>query len=172
MQFSTSLLALMALGSSSVSARVTPRQAPARSEIPEAITNLLNQLPPDAPDPLDFFPTTFGVQRGIPAADGSANCQGPTPDPKDNINCSCPPDVDDPTFRAAVKIGLNNGFFPEPAQTVPINITQWNNNGERGDDDLQQLRNNVMVIALQSLQGVKGLGCPGISAPALKAGSG
>lgn len=170
MHLSTGLLALLALGSSSASARVTPRQAPPRGEMPDIVRDLLGALPPGSPDPLDFFPTTFGVQRGIPSPDGSADCQGATPDVK--INCTCPPDVDDPTFRAAVKIALNKGFFPGPEETVPIDITQWNNNGQAGSAELQAQRNLVMVIALQSLTGEKGKGCPGVSAPALKAGSG
>lgn len=177
MQLSTALLTLLAIGGSSVSAspryqpqQVAPRQAPPRGQVPAPVAALLSQLPAGSPDPLDFFPKTFGVQRGIPFGDASADCRGAKPGVR--IDCSCPPDVDDPTFRAAVKIGLYRGFFPEPTVTVPINITQWDNNGQLGDADLQLRRNQVMVIALQSLQGIKGKGCPGVSAPALGAGQG
>ncbi|KAK4217435.1 hypothetical protein QBC37DRAFT_45805 [Rhypophila decipiens] len=173
MQLTTSSLLtfLVVVGgiSSSVSAiprqQVAPRQAPPRGQIPQNVTKLLNQLPANAAEPLDFFPKDFGVQRGIPLGDGSARCQGANPSVA--IDCSCPPDVDDPTFRAAVKIGLNMGFYPQPDVTMPIKIDEWNNNGQLGDKELQKKRNLVMVIAIQSLTGNKGLGCPGVSVPVL-----
>lgn len=109
-----------------------------------------------------FVPSDFGQAAGATPnpATGGRDCLNGGGVP---IPCSCPPAVHDPQFLNNIDIALKNGAFPPGSSArVPINTDQWNN-----PSTPQSLRATVMLVALQSLSGQFGVGCPSASAPVL-----
>lgn len=175
MHFST-LITLLAVGTTSVSAgrrhRVT-RQA--NADINNDLIAAMVTADMEEPNPAGF-PADFGLTPGPVLCSG--NRVGDKPGEK-NIACDCPPAPTNATFRAAVKVALNLGFFPDQRNAVPpvleadfarvtMNIRQWNDLSFT-DPAAIALRNGAMVVAFQSLSGKRGVGCPGISAPVFSA---
>ncbi|KAK3934308.1 hypothetical protein QBC46DRAFT_83320 [Diplogelasinospora grovesii] len=111
-----------------------------------------------------LIPTDFGFKAG----DGKdkvqvGSCTGAANKP---IPCDCPPAPDNATFIGDLSTALNQGFFPDPSITVPINLTRFN---DKSDTSAQTNRDRAtaMVQVLQSLSGTKGVGCPGAAFPVL-----
>lgn len=110
----------------------------------------------------DFVPGNFGMRAGDrpnPATNGR-DCLNPSGVP---VPCACPPDVRDGQFLNNIQVALDNGAFPPGSSArVPINSDAWND-----PNTPQRLRATVMIVALQSLSGRLGVGCPSASVPVL-----
>ncbi|KAK0721339.1 hypothetical protein B0T21DRAFT_386236 [Apiosordaria backusii] len=110
------------------------------------------------------IPQDFGVKAG----DGRdtiqvGSCAGANQKP---IPCDCPPAPNDPDFLGKLSQGLSQGFFPDPSVPIPISLTEFNDASDTSIET-QKRRGTAMIQVLQSLNGPKGSGCPGVAAPNL-----
>ncbi|KAL2213092.1 hypothetical protein CC79DRAFT_1315948 [Sarocladium strictum] len=129
--------------------------------LPAANAFVVTIEPRVAFDP-QYIPSNFGLQ--------ASEIPNPASNGRDCLNrvgvsvpCACPPSPNDAQFRGNIQTALDKGAFPggSPA-SVPISSDEWNDPGTP-----QRLRATVMIVALQSLSGTLGVGCPGASYPVL-----
>ncbi|KXX82386.1 hypothetical protein MMYC01_201354 [Madurella mycetomatis] len=135
--------ALIALFASTASAAATPRQ--------ERINQ--NLIPPD-----------FGITAGQGKDQiQPGSCVGANNQP---IPCSCPPAPNDSDFLAKLTQALTQGFFPDESVRTPLTLDEFNDESDTSLDTGKK-RATAMIQVIQSIDGQKGLGCPGVSVPAL-----
>lgn len=139
----SALTALFGVFATTASAAATPRQ--------ERINQ--NLIPPD-----------FGVTAGQGKDQiQPGSCVGANNQP---IPCSCPPAPNDPDFLAKLTQALTQGFFPDESVRIPLTLDEFNDESDTSLDTGRK-RATTMIQVIQSIDGQKGLGCPGVSVPAL-----
>ncbi|GAB1317644.1 hypothetical protein MFIFM68171_07854 [Madurella fahalii] len=135
--------ALIVLFATTASAAATPRQG------------RINQ---------NLIPPNFGVTAGQGKDQiQPGSCVGANNQP---IPCSCPPAPNDADFLAKLTQALTQGFFPDESVQTPLTLDEFNNESDTSVDTRKK-RATAMIQVIQSIDGQKGIGCPGVSVPVL-----